>query len=109
MILTVTLNPAWDVTYRVPELTRHGSHRVASALQRPGGKGLNVARVLHALGEPVTATGLLGGATGALVADALEVPHGFAAIAGETRRTVTVVDTDATIFNEPGPEVRPDE
>ncbi|MFB4298802.1 1-phosphofructokinase family hexose kinase [Actinomadura sp. NTSP31] len=109
MILTVTLNPAWDVTYRVPRLTPHGSHRVASTLQRPGGKGLNVARVLHALGEDTLATGLAGGATGAMVRDALEVPCAFAAIAGETRRTVTVVDTDATIFNEPGPDVRPDE
>ncbi|MES9539630.1 hexose kinase [Actinomadura sp. NPDC000600] len=109
MILTVTLNPAWDVTYRVPRLTRHGSHRVGATLQRPGGKGLNVARVLHALGERTMATGLAGGATGAMVEAALDVPHDFVAISGETRRTVTVVDTDATVFNEPGPEVHPDE
>ena len=105
MILTVTLNPAWDVTYRVPRLTRHTSHRVGSVLQRPGGKGLNVARVLHVLGEPALATGLAGGATGALLRAALEIPHDFAEIAGETRRTVTVVDGDATVFNEPGPDV----
>ncbi|WP_131758088.1 1-phosphofructokinase family hexose kinase, partial [Actinomadura fibrosa] len=109
MIVTVTLNPAWDVTYRVPRLTRHASHRVGSVLERPGGKGLNVARVLHALGEPVLATGLMGGATGALVEGALEVPHAFVRIAGETRRTVTVVDSDATVFNERGPEIRPEE
>ncbi|MEU8125389.1 hexose kinase [Spirillospora sp. NPDC049024] len=109
MILTVTLNPAWDVTYRVPRLTRHASHRVGATLQRPGGKGLNVARVLHALGERTMATGLAGGATGAMVEAALDVPHDFVTISGETRRTVTVVDTDATVFNEPGPEVHPDE
>ncbi|MFG1999929.1 1-phosphofructokinase family hexose kinase [Spirillospora sp. NPDC048911] len=109
MILTVTLNPAWDVTYRVPRLTPHGSHRIGSMLQRPGGKGLNVARVLHALGQPVLATGLAGGATGAMVEAAFDVPNAFVGIAGETRRTVTIVDSDATIFNEPGPEVRLDE
>jgi tagatose 6-phosphate kinase len=109
MILTVTLNPAWDVTYRVPRLALHGSHRVESTLERPGGKGINVARVLRALGEPAMATGLAGGATGALLEAALEVPHAFVPIAGDTRRTLAVVDTDATLFSEPGPEVRPEE
>jgi tagatose 6-phosphate kinase len=60
MIVTVTLNPALDLTYAVDALVPHGTHRVATVAERPGGKGLNVARVLHALGEPVLATGLLG-------------------------------------------------
>ncbi|HEX5201188.1 MAG TPA: hexose kinase [Actinoplanes sp.] len=109
MIVTVTLNPALDLTYSVDALVPHGTHRVGTVAERPGGKGLNVARVLHALGEPVLATGLLGGGTGARVAGLLTdegVRSSFVRIAGETRRTVAVVDaTDATGFWEPGPVV----
>ena len=102
MIVTVTLNPALDLTYAVEALVQHGTHRVATVAERAGGKGLNVARVLHALGEPVLATGLLGGATGKLVARLLEnegVRSSFVRISGDTRRTVAVVDpADATGF-----------
>jgi tagatose 6-phosphate kinase len=112
MILTVTCNPALDVTYRVDALVPHGTHRVSAVAERAGGKGLNVARVLHSLGVPVMATGLLGGATGdrlqALLASG--PPASFVPIAGETRRTVAVADGgDATGFWEPGPPVSPDE
>jgi tagatose 6-phosphate kinase len=109
MIVTVTLNPALDLTYAVDALVPHGTHRVDTVAERPGGKGLNVARVLHALDEPVLATGLLGGPTGDRVAHLLTaegVPSSFVRIAGETRRTVAVVDrADATGFWEPGPTV----
>jgi tagatose 6-phosphate kinase len=113
MIVTVTLNPALDLTYAVDALVPHGTHRVATVAERPGGKGLNVARVLHALGEPVLATGLLGGPTGDRVASLLTaegVRSSFVRMAGETRRTVAVVDgADATGFWEPGPTVTPGE
>ncbi|MCP3805242.1 1-phosphofructokinase family hexose kinase [Allokutzneria sp. A3M-2-11 16] len=102
MILTVTLNAALDITYTVPSLVPGAAHRVLGVSQRAGGKGINVARVLHALGHPVLATGLAGGA----VLDGLAVPHSFSPISNESRRTVTVVgDGEATLFNEPGPEV----
>ncbi|GAA2481502.1 1-phosphofructokinase family hexose kinase [Winogradskya humida] len=109
MIVTVTLNPALDLTYTVDALVPHGTHRVSAVAERPGGKGLNVAAVLAQLGEPVVATGLLGGSTGARISDLL-AGHGIAAafvpIAGETRRTVAVADgDDATGFWEPGPLV----
>jgi tagatose 6-phosphate kinase len=109
MIITVTLNPALDLTYRVDALVPHGTHRVTAVDERPGGKGLNVAAVLHALGEPVLATGLLGGSTGGRVASLLGaegVPAAFVPIGAETRRTVAVADRDdATGFWEPGPQV----
>jgi tagatose 6-phosphate kinase len=109
VILTVTLNPALDITYTVDELVPHATNRVHTVLERPGGKGVNVACVLHAAGEPVLATGLLGGATGARVADLLAadgVRADFVAIGAETRRTVVVVDpADATGLWEPGPAV----
>lgn len=71
MILTVTLNTALDLTYGVPELVPHASHRVSEMSERPGGKGLNVARVLSALGHRTVVTGFAGGATGAVLRELL--------------------------------------
>ncbi|MEV0127629.1 1-phosphofructokinase family hexose kinase [Dactylosporangium sp. NPDC050688] len=106
----MTLNPALDLTYTVDALVPHATHRVGHVAERAGGKGLNVAGVLHALGEPVLATGLLGGATGAAVEARTRPPHRFTAIGGETRRTVTVLDgVDATGLWEPGPVVTGEE
>jgi tagatose 6-phosphate kinase len=112
VILTVTLNTALDVTYRVASLVPHASHRVSEVRERPGGKGLNVARVLAALGHEVTVTGFAGGATGRTVQEALTAVPGIVdalvPVAGATRRTVAVVDErtgDTTQFNEPGPVV----
>ncbi|MBQ0913980.1 1-phosphofructokinase family hexose kinase [Streptomyces sp. RM99] len=116
MILTVTLNTALDITYRVPGLRPHASHRVTEVTERPGGKGLNVARVLAALGHPVTVTGFAGGSTGATVRATLAgvpgVVDALVPVAGATRRTVAVVDErtgDTTQLNEPGPVVAPAE
>lgn len=110
MILTVTLNPALDVTYTVDAVVVGGTHRVREAATRPGGKGLNVARVLHALGTPVLATGLIGGADGERIVEllaAVGVASDFVAIAGGSRRTVVVTDgADATGFWESGPPVQ---
>lgn len=112
MILTVTLNAALDVTYDVARLVPRGSHRVERTHERAGGKGVNVARVLSALGRPATVTGLVGGPTGQLLRGELSKSTGlvdeFVDIAGESRRTVTVVsraDGDATVFNQSGPTV----
>jgi tagatose 6-phosphate kinase len=109
VILTVTLNPALDVTYEVAALRPHATHRVTAVHRRGGGKGVNVARVLTALGVDARTTGLLGGATGEQVRADLDrhaVPHDFTPISGETRRTLTVVaEGDATLFNEPGPPI----
>ncbi|MGH4029542.1 1-phosphofructokinase family hexose kinase [Actinomycetota bacterium Odt1-20B] len=117
MILTVTLNTALDITYRVPALTPHASHRVTEVTERPGGKGLNVARVLAALGHDVTVTGFAGGDTGAtlrthLAGDGARLTDALVPVAGPTRRTVAVVDSasgDTTQLNEPGPTVTADE
>ncbi len=109
--MTVTLNTALDLTYRVPALTPYASHRVTQVIERPGGKGLNVARVLAALGYETVATGFAGGATGAVLRDGLAatpVRDELVETAGSTRRTVAVVDAaggDTTQLNEPGPAV----
>ncbi|MFD7163997.1 1-phosphofructokinase family hexose kinase [Streptomyces violascens] len=115
MILTVTLNTALDITYRVPALVPHASHRIDEVAERPGGKGLNVARVLTALGHEAVVTGFAGGPSGevlrARLAELAPVDE-LVPIAGATRRTIAVVDAvsgDTTQLNEPGPLVSPAE
>jgi tagatose 6-phosphate kinase len=111
VILTVTLNAALDVTYRVPALVPGATHRASPAGVRAGGKGVNVARVLHALGHDPVVTGFAGGDTGrAIRADlaAAGIREAFVEPAAAARRTVTVVseqDGAATAFNEPGPRL----
>ncbi|MER6009883.1 1-phosphofructokinase [Streptomyces bluensis] len=115
MILTVTLNTALDITYRVRSLTPHASHRVTEVTERPGGKGLNVARVLAALGHEATVTGFAGGTTGRAIRERLAHTTGvidaLVPVEGTTRRTVAVVDAtgDTTQLNEPGPAITPAE
>ncbi|MFJ4619961.1 1-phosphofructokinase family hexose kinase [Streptomyces sp. NPDC088812] len=113
MILTVTLNTALGITHRVPALRPHTRHRVTEVTERPGGKGLDVARVLAALGHEVTVTGFVGGATGREVRDLLTgVTDALVPVSGTTRRTVAVVDErtgDTTRFDEPGPVIAPAE
>lgn len=115
MILTVTLNAALDLTYTVPALTPHASHRVREVRERPGGKGLNVARVLSSLGHESVVTGFAGGPVGTVLRALLAplAPHdALVPIAGTTRRTLAVVDQaggGTTQLNEPGPTVTPDE
>ncbi|MHB1928079.1 MAG: 1-phosphofructokinase family hexose kinase [Acidimicrobiales bacterium] len=109
-VLAVSLNPALDVTYRVAALRPGGVHRVAHHVAVPGGKAVNVARTLAALGHPVTLTGLLGGPTGQALGAGLEtaaIETRFVEIEAETRRTVVVVDEAgaATGFWEAGPLV----
>lgn len=109
MIVTVCLNPAVDVTYTVTALRPGSSHRVESVRRRAGGKGVNVAAVLHQQQVPALVTGPVGGSTGEDVTadlDAAGIAHRFSPIAATIRQTVTVVAGDqATVLNEPGPEL----
>jgi tagatose 6-phosphate kinase len=117
VIVVVCLNPALDVTHHVDAVDWGGVNRPRAVQARPGGKGLNVARTLHALGVDVLVLGLAGGITGAGVEAALRercVPAAFTPVAGETRRTFSVVDGSVagrgvTAFYEAGPEVGEEE
>ncbi|MDY5854225.1 MAG: hexose kinase [Arcanobacterium sp.] len=114
MIVTITPNPALDVTYHVPSLTPGGEHRVQHMYVRPGGKGINTAKVLTQLGEQAVATGFSGGANGEDMIQLLDqdrVPHSFVQAMHPTRRTVSIIDpvNGATLFNEPGKERTPHE
>ena len=58
MIITVTLNAAIDKSLSVPNFRLGRRHRTVEQRTMPGGKGVNVARTLKTLGQPVIATGL---------------------------------------------------
>lgn len=111
MILTVTLNAALDVTYRLDRLDPHASNRVRATTARAGGKGINVSRVLNTLGHRTVVTGFVGGPTGEAVRRDLAaagLTDQLVPIADDTRRTVAVVDErdgETTILLEPGPVV----
>jgi 1-phosphofructokinase family hexose kinase len=108
VILTVTPNPAIDLTYRVPALEVGGSHRVAAPASRAGGKGINVARVIAQTGGHAFALTTAGGSTGLQLVDDLlsgGVPHEVVPVSAPTRSSVAIVDDASgltTIFNEIG-------
>lgn len=115
MIVTVTPNPALDLTWQVTQITHGATHRADTGAARAGGKGLNVARVAHAQGADVIAVTTAGGATGAEFADELSVsgiPHVLVPVAAATRRSIALVDEalgDTTIVNERGVNPSADE
>ncbi|MGE0000990.1 MAG: 1-phosphofructokinase family hexose kinase [Fimbriimonadaceae bacterium] len=110
MILTVTPNPAVDHVYFVNGLRQNDTNRVSRVETDAGGKSVNVARVLAALGNVVVATGLVAGGNGAFVRQRLDseaVRHDFVEVSGETRANVLVEDGSGlppTVLSAPGPE-----
>lgn len=114
MITTFTLNAAIDKTYYVPGVPAFGAGNVVRASRmfaQPGGKGINVARVVHQLGLPVRASGIVGGSNGAYIEralDAIGVVHDFVAVEGESRLCLNMIsDADGSSLEllEPGPIV----
>lgn len=114
-VLTVTLNAAVDKTYRVEGFRLDRVFRVEAGRIVAGGKGINVARVLHTLGVPVVATGFLGGHNGAFILDSLKeegIPGDFVWTQGESRVCLAVIDPvngTQTELNEIGPQIQPEE
>lgn len=96
MILTVSLNAALDKTYLLPGFTAGGLGKPARTLAMAGGKGINVARLLAALGEPALVVGIVAGHTGAHIASCLDaegLPHALSVLKeGESRTCVAIVD-----------------
>ena len=66
MILTLTLNPSVDISYPLTALKLDDVNRVQVS-KTAGGKGLNVTRVLAQVGEPVLASGFIGGELGQFI------------------------------------------
>ncbi|GIP37996.1 tagatose-6-phosphate kinase [Paenibacillus sp. J31TS4] len=95
MIVTVTVNAAIDKSYFVDRLEPGTVSRVPDIRAIPGGKGINVARVAHLLGEPVIATGFLGGHNGRFIRTELDrqgITNDFVAIEGESRVCLNIIE-----------------
>lgn len=108
-VYILTPNPAVDITYECPNPVFGEVNRVVQVTHRPGGKGLNVAAGVSALGHHAVATGFLGGHGGIEIQGLLEeseIVQDWVFIDGETRSTIAIHAEDGTtMFNEPGPQV----
>lgn len=111
MIITVTLNPAIDQTLVVPKFVAGDTIRVKSSRFDPGGKGINVSRVIRELGGQSVAMGFAPGGLGRFVEQTLEsqdIETDFIHTKGETRTNITIVDESRhmhTTLADPGPEI----
>jgi 1-phosphofructokinase family hexose kinase len=111
VIITVTLNAAIDKSLSVPNFRLGRRHRTVDQTTMAGGKGVNVARTLKTLGQPVIATGFAGGPTGTRIVEQLtaeSILNDFVRIREESRTNTAVYDPttgEQTEINERGPLV----
>jgi 1-phosphofructokinase family hexose kinase len=114
MILTLTVNPAIDCTYTTDRISYEDRVYVRSSFEQAGGKGINAAHVIHALGAPVLALATAGGATGKRLAALLEetrLPVSLISIRNPIRRNLTISDQQGLTIklDESGPLISPAE
>jgi tagatose 6-phosphate kinase len=115
MILIVSPNLAVDQTVHVDHLVAGRVHRSRCTRREPGGKGVNVARVLTTLGVPCLLTGFVGGVQGQFITQGLKeekISFQPCLIQNESRTCYLLVDEERfqqTVVNEPGPEISADE
>ena len=108
MIITVTLNPALDKTVILPGFAVNTVNRVSATRLDPGGKGINVSKVVKALGGKTLALGVLGGAAGGYIQaamDKMELPNDMVLTGEITRTNLKIIDPllqTNTDINEPG-------
>lgn len=115
MIVTITFNPAIDISYRSQNFQINQGHRVDNGQRTAGGKGINVSRVLKQLGHKPLCTGFLGGHSGSWIKERLSeesLDHEFVEISGDTRTCIAILDEQhrtQTELLEKGPHVTEDE
>ncbi len=111
MLYTLTLNPALDHTLSVDEIRAGRTNRAKAERLTAGGKGLNVSRVLAALGIPTVALTVTAGETGrtlaAMLKDERFETELFAAARGQTRINTKLRAALGTVteINAPGPSL----
>lgn len=115
MFATVTLNPSLDKTLYIEATVLDDSNRCANFRYDPGGKGINVSRVLWELGNSSLLFGFLGGDNGRRIEKYLcdeGLRCDFNWTAGETRENIILTPQDAckqVKINLAGPPIREDE
>lgn len=113
MIYTITLNPSIDYIVEVDDLQLGRLNRMKRDLKLPGGKGINVSRILKRLGADTTALGFLGGFTGEFIEGFLRnegIDTDFVRIGGgDTRINVKLKHGEETEINGGGPAITGEE
>ncbi|MCI1903925.1 MAG: 1-phosphofructokinase [Enterococcaceae bacterium] len=112
MIYTVTLNPSIDYVVKLEHFSAGTINRMTADEKLPGGKGINVSRILRRLDIKNQALGLLGGFTGRYVEDCLkreEVMTNFTQVAEDTRINIKLKAGEETEINGLGPVIYPEE
>ncbi|MBC7183389.1 MAG: 1-phosphofructokinase family hexose kinase, partial [Marinobacter sp.] len=108
-ILTITLNPALDLSVETPALNPGEVNRTGNTRLEPAGKGINVARVLARLGHSVTVTGLLGDANAAPFERLFEeegLQDRFVRIPGQNRINIKIAEPGGRVTDLNGPGFR---
>lgn len=108
MIYTITLNPSIDYVIYANDFQMGALNRATHTHKFPGGKGINVSRVLKTLNISSTATGFIGGFPGAFIKDALkhdEIATEFIEVKDDTRINVKLKTDNETEINGPGPSI----
>ncbi|MDX5476336.1 MAG: 1-phosphofructokinase [Bacillaceae bacterium] len=108
MIYTVTLNPSIDYVMKVDTFQEGTVNRAQEVMYYPGGKGINVSRVLNRLGVPTTALGFTAGFTGEFIKEKMleeDIRERFVEVAGKTRINVKLKADSETEINGTGPIV----
>lgn len=113
MILTVTMNPSVDLSYKLDDFILDRVNRISNVNKTPGGKGLNVTRVVSLTGNEVLATGVIGGKLGEYVIEKMEdknIESDFYRINGETRNCIAILHNgNQTEILESGPTLTDEE
>jgi tagatose 6-phosphate kinase len=95
MILCLGITPTVQRTMTFERLGVDQVNRAESVVESASGKSLNVARVAHALGEAVIASGFIGGDSGAFIREDLAragIAHDFVTVQAKTRTCITAID-----------------
>lgn len=113
MIYTVTLNPSIDLLVELENLNLGQYNNIINETTLPGGKALNVSRILSALRIPSIATGFVGGFQGMFIKDWLEkerIQADFVEIKNVNRTNIKIFENKReSVINFPGPKISSEE
>ncbi|GGL49564.1 1-phosphofructokinase [Sporolactobacillus putidus] len=112
MIYTCTLNPAIDYFLQVDNFRAGELNHVKADRKMPGGKGINVSRVLKHLGQASKCLGFIGGFTGDFIKEKLVeegIETDFVAVNGDTRINVKLKSNTETEINGVAPQITDDQ
>ena len=107
MIITITLNPALDKTAQIESLKIGALNRLDNVINDPGGKGVNVSKMIKALGGKSLATGFAGAKSGEEIIEKLNdlgIDNDFVKTHLPTRTNLKIIDANGALteINEPG-------